>query len=140
MYEVENLKDVNGLLDEYRELYRRKYGYDPIIQNQAHANTTFKDLARKVGTAMTRRLLELYMSTDGDNGWYKRHGHNLVVFQKNIEALHSQLGLKGRREGGHSGPSLKLALKSWCPKCNQDFILVTTKPDDCGVTLCEKCH
>lgn len=140
MYEVQNQNEVNALLDEYRELYRRKYGIEPIIQNVAHANTVLKDLSRKIGTVMTRRMIEHYMSTDGDNGWYKRHGHNLVIFQKNIEALSSQIGLRDRRNGVGGPSRVKMALNTWCPKCKRDFILITCNTDDCGVTPCEKCR
>jgi hypothetical protein len=139
MYEVQSQQRANELLDYYQLLYRNRYGIDPVIQSLAVAYTTLKDLERKVGTAMVRAMLATYLESNGDNDWYKRNGHSLAVFQKNIEVIASQVGLRTKRAS--AGKTLRINLATMCanPRCGNRVYIECNSDEVDRMVYSESC-
>jgi hypothetical protein len=140
MQEVQLTHQANTAMDVYRELYLARYKTKPIIQSSqfAAAITIFKDLIRDVGLPRTLDLIRQYLRMNGDQDWYKRQGHNISTFSKNLDAINAATPVRATA----SEKKFYIAIETQCPTCKKYFLLKTTVDDAAKavyMTACEKC-
>lgn len=140
MQEVQLTHEANTAMDVYRELYLARYKTKPIIQSAqfAFAMTTFKDLIRDVGLERTLALIRQYLRMNGDQDWYKRQGHNIQTFAKNLDAINAAT------PNSHTGQQKEflIEIETRCPVCQKFFQLTTSidKVSDVAyMTNCREC-
>jgi hypothetical protein len=111
LLEVEIVRWANDAMDHYRSEYEKRYGVQPIMQNHAFqaGQTTLKDLVRSVGIERVKKMISQYLKNDGDNGWYKKMGHTLHCFQKNVEQINAQT-----KEAPKERVGVKMRIRTAC--------------------------
>lgn len=113
LLEIELVRHGNDAMDHYRSEYENRYGVQPIMQGFAvnAGQTALKDLIRGVGIERVKKMITAYLKSDGDQGWYKKMGHTLSCFQKNIEQINA-LTREAPKENANRG--IKMRIKTAC--------------------------
>lgn len=144
MQEVELQRLAGNMLDSYERGYQEKYGVMPVITAPAIVMGTFKDLIRRMGHHKVELLLTRYLATDGENGWYKKRGHNIQTFVTSIDALNASLGQKPP-EAKHSalyhpnGRGVKMDIFLSCDVCEKHYHWIGYGDELEAPRICQTC-
>jgi hypothetical protein len=130
--EAQAVDDGNKALDHYITKYKLRYGVEPIITNIGIARTALKDITRKVGLEKTLQLIDAFLASDGDNGWYARTAHSIKTLSSKIDEVQLLLARQTKRSVP-KGWDPVVIFDSGCPKANcSNGVTITCKVSEMG--------
>ncbi len=142
MLEVTALKQADNVVEEFRALYKQRYGADPILDSPLELQIFLKGLIKKMGEDRTRELVRYYLRNDGHMGWWAGKGHSVKIFKTEIEAINASYALTNRPKAAGTGYNPMITFDTGCPKCERQFP-VTCRASDADkhayTTHCPAC-